>query len=100
MDVPDDESSVCAEAPVERKHVIDAAIVRIMKSRTPFSVSCVFLAPSAFSAPGTGWNTTRSWTRSSDNALSSSHSPAQIKSQIEHLIERGNTLHAVDMSCH
>ncbi|CAE7827953.1 CUL3A [Symbiodinium microadriaticum] len=71
------ETTTLAEAPVERKHVIDAAIVRIMKSRNRLEHNSlldeVFRQCTLFKPQ-----------------------PAQIKSQIEHLIERGSTLHLVD----
>mmetsp|Transcript_8061 Transcript_8061/g.19204 ORF Transcript_8061/g.19204 Transcript_8061/m.19204 type:complete len:759 (-) Transcript_8061:212-2488(-) len=63
------ETTTLAEAPVERKHVIDAAIVRIMKSRNRLEHNSlldeVFRQCTLFKPQ-----------------------PAQIKSQIEHLIER------------
>ncbi|CAE7529703.1 CUL3A [Symbiodinium natans] len=63
------ETTALAEAPVERKHVIDAAIVRIMKSRNKLEHNSlldeVFRQCTLFKPQ-----------------------PAQIKSQIEHLIER------------
>ncbi|CAK9001310.1 unnamed protein product [Durusdinium trenchii] len=63
------ETTALAEAPVERKHVIDAAIVRIMKSRNRLEHNAlleeVFRQCTLFKPQ-----------------------PTQIKSQIEHLIER------------
>lgn len=63
------ETTTLAEAPVERKHVIDAAIVRIMKSRNRLEHNAlleeVFRQCTLFKPQ-----------------------PTQIKSQIEHLIER------------
>jgi len=63
------QETVVAEAPVERKHVIDAAIVRIMKSRKQLDhnqlLDEVFRQCTLFKPQ-----------------------PAQVKMQIEHLIER------------
>lgn len=63
------ETSAAPEAPMERKHVIDAAIVRIMKSRNRLEHNAlleeVFRQCTLFKPQ-----------------------PAQIKSQIEHLINR------------
>jgi len=63
------EQTALAEAPVERKHVIDAAIVRIMKSRNKLEHNTlleeVFRQCTLFKPQ-----------------------PAQIKAQIEHLIDR------------
>ncbi|CAJ1446781.1 unnamed protein product [Effrenium voratum] len=63
------ETTALAEAPVERKHVIDAAVVRIMKSRNRLEHNSlldeVFRQCTLFKPQ-----------------------PTQIKNQIEHLIER------------
>ncbi|CAE8594778.1 unnamed protein product [Polarella glacialis] len=63
------ETTALAEAPVERKHVIDAAIVRIMKSRNKLEHNSlleeVFRQCTLFKPQ-----------------------PSQIKAQIEHLIDR------------
>merc|ERR1712137_455430 len=62
--------TVIPEAPLERKHVIDATIVRIMKSRKQIEHNDLLaevFKQSVLFAP----------------------QPVQIKSQIEHLIDQG-----------